>query len=55
MNAITSEKSKLGFVGVGYMGRPIAQRLLESGFKVVAYDRHRTKAEELIQYGGTER
>jgi 3-hydroxyisobutyrate dehydrogenase-like beta-hydroxyacid dehydrogenase len=53
MNAITSEKSKLGFVGVGYMGRPIAQRLLESGFKVVAYDRHRTKAEELIQYGGT--
>ena len=53
MNAITSEKSKLGFVGVGYMGRPIAQRLLESGFKVVAYDRHRTKAEELSQYGGT--
>ena len=53
MNAITSEKSKLGFVGVGYMGRPIAQRLLESGFKVAAYDRHRTKAEELIQYGGT--
>jgi len=35
------------------MGRPIAQRLLESGFKVVAYDRHRSKAEELIQYGGT--
>ena len=53
MNAITSEKSTLGFVGVGYMGRPIAQRLLESGFKVVAYDRHRTKAEELIRYGGT--
>jgi 3-hydroxyisobutyrate dehydrogenase len=53
MNAITSEKSKLGFLGVGYMGRPIAQRLLESGFKVAAYDRHRTKAEELIRYGGT--
>jgi 3-hydroxyisobutyrate dehydrogenase-like beta-hydroxyacid dehydrogenase len=53
MNAITSEKSKLGFVGVGYMGRPIAQRLLESGFRVAAYDRHRNKAEELIRYGGT--
>lgn len=26
MNAITREKSKLGFIGVGYMGRPIAQR-----------------------------
>src|SRR6202051_132255 len=53
MNAITSEKSTLGFVGIGYMGRPIAQRLLESGFKVAAFDRHRTKAEELIRYGGT--
>ena len=30
MNAITYEKSKLGFVGVGYMGRPIAQRLREA-------------------------
>src|SRR5271154_1488206 len=53
MNAITCEKSKLGFVGVGYMGRPIAQRLLESGFKLSAYDRHRARAEQLIPYGGT--
>ncbi len=53
MNAITSEKSKLGFIGIGYMGRPIARRLLESGFRLSAYDRHRTKAEELIRYGGT--
>jgi 3-hydroxyisobutyrate dehydrogenase-like beta-hydroxyacid dehydrogenase len=53
MNAITSEKSKLGFIGIGYMGRPIAQRLLEAGFQVVAYDRQRPKAEELIKYGGT--
>src|ERR1700693_1339394 len=53
MNPITSEKNKVGFVGVGYMGRPIVQRLLKSGFKVAAFDRHRTKAEELIRYGGT--
>ena len=53
MSAITSSNSKLGFVGIGYMGRPIAQRLLNSGFRLTAYDRHRTKAEELIQYGGT--
>ena len=52
MNAITREKSKLGFVGVGYMGRPIARRLLESGFMLSAYDRHRNKAEQLIPYGG---
>src|SRR2546425_5350783 len=53
MNAITWEKNKLGFIGVGYMGRPIAQRLLESGFKLTAYDRNRGKAEELVRYGGT--
>jgi 3-hydroxyisobutyrate dehydrogenase-like beta-hydroxyacid dehydrogenase len=53
MNPITSEKNKLGFLGVGYMGRPIAQRLLESGFRLTAYDRNRSKAEELTPFGGT--
>jgi 3-hydroxyisobutyrate dehydrogenase-like beta-hydroxyacid dehydrogenase len=53
MNPITSEKNKLGFIGIGYMGRPIVQRLLASGFKVAAYDRNRGKAEELIPLGGT--
>jgi len=52
MNPITSERDTLGFVGIGYMGRPIAQRLLQSGFKLTAYNRHRNKAEELIPYGG---
>src|SRR3982074_527545 len=53
MKPITQENSRLGFVGIGYMGRPIARRLLESGFKLTAYDRDRSKAEELIRYGGT--
>ena len=35
------------------MGRPIAQRLLEAGFKVTAYDRDRSKANELVRFGGT--
>ncbi len=53
MNPITAEKNKLGFVGIGYMGSRIAQRLLKSGFKVTVYDRNLSKAEELIQNGGT--
>jgi 3-hydroxyisobutyrate dehydrogenase-like beta-hydroxyacid dehydrogenase len=53
MIELTREKSQLGFVGIGYMGRPIAQRLLESGFKLTAYDRNRSKAEQLIPHGGT--
>ena len=53
MNPITPERNQLGFIGIGYMGRPIVQRLLESGFKVAAYDRDRSKAEELVGFGGT--
>jgi len=52
MKPITPENNKLGFVGIGYMGRPIARRLLESGFKLTAYDRDHSKTEELIRYGG---
>jgi 3-hydroxyisobutyrate dehydrogenase-like beta-hydroxyacid dehydrogenase len=52
MKPITPGKDKLGFIGIGYMGRPIAQRLLEAGFQLTAYDRDRSKAEELIPYGG---
>ncbi len=52
MKPITQENSRLGFVGVGYMGQPIARRLLESGFKLTAYDQDHAKAEELIPYGG---
>jgi 3-hydroxyisobutyrate dehydrogenase len=52
MKPITQEKDRLGFIGIGYMGRPIARRLLESGFKLTAYDRDHSKAEELIPYGG---
>jgi 3-hydroxyisobutyrate dehydrogenase len=53
MKPITQEIDRLGFIGIGYMGRPIARRLLESGFKLTAYDRNHNKAEELIRYGGT--
>jgi 3-hydroxyisobutyrate dehydrogenase-like beta-hydroxyacid dehydrogenase len=53
MKSITQENTKLGFVGIGYMGLPIARRLLEAGFRLTAYDRDRNKADELVRYGGT--
>jgi 3-hydroxyisobutyrate dehydrogenase-like beta-hydroxyacid dehydrogenase len=53
MKLITQPYSRLGFVGIGYMGRPIARRLLESGFRLTAYDVDSSKAEELVRYGGT--
>ena len=53
MKPITQEKDRLGFVGIGYMGLPIARRLLEAGFKLAAYDRDPSKANKLVRYGGT--
>jgi 3-hydroxyisobutyrate dehydrogenase len=53
MKAITQENDRLGFVGIGYMGQPIARRLLEAGFQLTAFDLDPGKAEELIRYGGT--
>ena len=53
MRPITQEKDRLGFVGVGYMGRPIARRLLEAGFALTAYDRDHSKAEELVRHGAS--
>src|ERR1700692_588367 len=53
MNPITQQNVRRGFVGIGYMGRPIARRLLEAGFKLTAYDRDRSKAEDLVRYGAT--
>jgi 3-hydroxyisobutyrate dehydrogenase len=52
MQPITLKNNSLGFIGIGYMGQPIARRLLESGFKVIAYDRERSNAERLVPYGG---
>jgi 3-hydroxyisobutyrate dehydrogenase len=52
MKRIAQENDRLGFIGIGYMGRPIARRLLQSGFKLTAYDRDQSKAQELVQYGG---
>lgn len=53
MKPITPENNEIGFIGIGYMGRPIAQRLLEAGFKLTTYDQDRSKAEKLVRYGGT--
>jgi len=42
---------KLGFIGIGSMGRPIARRLLQAGYKVSVYNRDRSKAEALVGHG----
>jgi 3-hydroxyisobutyrate dehydrogenase-like beta-hydroxyacid dehydrogenase len=53
MTPIDPVQCKLGFIGVGSMGRPIARRLLEAGYKVTAYNRDRQKAEALVADGAS--
>lgn len=44
-------RTRLGFIGLGHLGSPIARRLVDAGFPLVVYDRDRTKAVELADLG----
>jgi 2-hydroxy-3-oxopropionate reductase len=45
---------KVGFVGLGVMGSPMARNLIEAGHELVLYNRTRRKAEELAAKGRAE-
>ena len=45
---------KVGFIGLGIMGKPMAQNLMQAGYELVLYNRTREKAEELAGDGGAE-
>lgn len=45
-NEKITSNTRLGFIGLGYLGSRIARRLIAAGFPVVVYDRDHTKAEE---------
>ena len=44
-------KGKLGFVGLGIMGKPMAKNLLKAGYEVVAYDIVGEALEEVVSEG----
>lgn len=44
-------KSKVGFIGLGIMGMPMARNLLRSGFEVVVFNRTSSKAVRLAGEG----
>ena len=44
-------KGKLGFVGLGIMGKPMAKNLLKAGYEVVAYDIVGEALEEVVSDG----
>ncbi len=42
---------KIGFLGTGLMGLPMAQKLLEANYMVTAYNRTQSKLEPLQKAG----
>ncbi len=42
---------KVGFIGLGTMGQPMAGRLLEAGFSLAVWNRTKAKTEELAKKG----
>ncbi|MEO8170929.1 MAG: NAD(P)-dependent oxidoreductase [Oxalobacteraceae bacterium] len=42
---------KIAFLGIGLMGKPMALRLLDAGYPLIAWNRTRSKAEELVPQG----
>jgi len=44
-------KRKVGFIGLGIMGRPMAKNLLKAGFPIVAYDLNKDAVADLVKAG----
>jgi 3-hydroxyisobutyrate dehydrogenase-like beta-hydroxyacid dehydrogenase len=44
-------KQKIGFMGLGIMGSPMAANLLKAGYPVMVYNRTREKADPLVKQG----
>jgi 3-hydroxyisobutyrate dehydrogenase len=50
---MATNRQKIGWVGMGRMGYPMAERLLAAGYDVSIWNRTRAKAEPLARKGGT--
>ena len=47
----TSKTERLGYLGLGMMGIPMAQRLVSAGFEVAVWNRSADKAKTLVEAG----
>src|SRR5215470_2079669 len=49
---MAANKQKIGWIGMGRMGYPMAERLLKAGYDLSIWNRTRAKAEPLAKAGG---
>ena len=47
-------KPKIGFIGLGIMGKPMAGHLIDAGYELVVHNRNRDAVDELVGKGATE-
>ena len=47
-------KSKIGFIGLGIMGKPMANHLMDAGYELVVHNRNRDAVDELVGKGAIE-
>jgi 2-hydroxy-3-oxopropionate reductase len=46
-------KDRVGFIGLGVMGKPMARNLIEAGHELVLFSRTRASVDEVAEDGGT--
>ena len=51
MSEAQGDKRKIGFIGLGLMGRPMAANLLKAGHSLTVWNRTAARAQELVAAG----
>ena len=51
VGAMQGSAERLGFLGLGMMGSPMARRLLDAGYRVTVWNRSEAKAAALVEVG----
>lgn len=44
---------KIGFIGLGIMGKPMSKNLLKAGYELVVMDRNQDTVGEIVKLGAT--
>ena len=47
------DRKRLGFIGLGHMGAPMASRLIDAGYEVTVWSRTAVHADDLVARGAT--
>ncbi len=53
METVSAEKTRIGWIGTGVMGRWMCQHLMDRGYQTVIYNRTRARAASLLEAGAS--